>query len=130
MSDTYDELRERYADSIWLRSEITHVRGPLRNSFDPPHEPHPFLLPEPDRYEVTLTTASGKGHSVETFGRVDVALFSTGEHLLIFRTIFGEALADFAVVTQRVVQNDGVSDNRSIANRTPYELSNRTDGGR
>lgn len=59
MANSYDELRERYANSIWLRSEVTELHGPLRNDFDPPDDPCTVMassgfLPEPSRFRVVL----------------------------------------------------------------------------
>lgn len=101
MTHSFEELRRRYADSIWLRSETTEISGPIRNNFDPPD----LQAIRPQQYRVTITTASGKHYSVETCGEVSYALFDTGQRLIIFCTVFGDSLAEFAVVTERVVSD-------------------------
>ena len=105
---TLEDLRQRYSGSIWLRSEITYLEGPLRNSFDPPD----IQARMPQRFRVTVTTPSGKHYAVETYGEVGRVYFDTGQKLLIFQTIFGEQLADFAVVTDRVQQKSVQLENR------------------
>lgn len=109
MAESYEALRERYTDSIWLRSEITYIIGPIRNNFDSyidPHDRSSLLSPRSDQFKVTLTTASSKHYSITTYGEVSVAMFDTGENLLIFQTIFGDSLANFAVVTPSISYNE------------------------
>lgn len=108
MSD-FDAIRRRYANSLWLRSELTIWEGPLRNSFDP----EDVQAAAPQEYRITLTTRGGRQHDViVSGGAVDLVHWEGGQFLLVFPAYLGDSLMDFAVVTPAVERRRCAVDER------------------
>lgn len=83
--DHYDELRRKYASSIWLRSEHTTIT---------------YGVPA---YTITVHTTDWTEYSVEAVSGVDILHFETGEYLLLFRATWGDTVAKFAIVSPKLV---------------------------
>lgn len=109
-----DEAIERYAHCIWLRSEWTEITTKAHN-FD--IEPDPVMggMRRKETTTITIHTKSGKPYTVEPlgdpFGRLSppiemIALNggtdNGGATLIMFRAIFGNGIADFAVAAGSV----------------------------
>ena len=116
---TLEELKQKYADSLWVETYGIGVRE-ARNSFDPPDEFDSLMqLPREKEFVVELHTRGGASFNIRVLGAPQMLLMSKPQKgLVMFDTLLGidaERVSMAVVYDHAFIDSSpkGISENHS-----------------